>query len=100
MAFVYVLVTRDGTRYIGSTVNIDRRFREHTNGRVLSTKHKRPVRLFAVRTCSTISEAVLWEKKYKRSHGQLERDIRKGIVHVVAHPLAPAGQSPLGGARP
>ena len=61
-------------------MNLERRMQEHENGLVFSTREKRPLRLFAFREFSDIKEAALWEKKYKGSHGQLERDIRKGIV--------------------
>jgi hypothetical protein len=27
-----------------------------------------------------IKDAAVWEKKYKNSHGQLERDLERGII--------------------
>ena len=80
MIGVYILLTSVGTKYIGSTTNLARRLNEHNKGSVYSTKSKRPLKLFAFRKCSYIKEAALWERKYKRSHGQLERDLKKGIV--------------------
>jgi len=82
--YVYILKTATGQQYIGSTKNVANRLREHERGKVISTKHKRPVALFAIRTFNDIKEAAVWEKKYKRSHGQLERDIRKGLFADVA----------------
>jgi putative endonuclease len=78
--YVYILKTSDGNRYIGSTINLKRRFGEHSSGKVLSTRNKLPVTLVAYRTFTEIKEAALWEKKYKRSHAQLERDLKKGIL--------------------
>lgn len=83
MAFVYILLTADGTRYTGSTIALERRLREHQSGGVSSTRNKRPLKLLAFRKFSDIEEAALWEKKYKRSHGQLERDIKRGIVTKI-----------------
>lgn len=83
MAFVYILKSAAGAKYIGSTKNLDRRLREHMGGKVRSTKYLLPVRLYATRECATVKEATLWEKKYKRSHGQLERDLRKGVLKKI-----------------
>ena len=46
MYFVYVLFCADGKLYIGYSTNIQRRLEEHLSGRVKSTCHRRPVRLF------------------------------------------------------
>ena len=103
--YVYILNTANGNKYIGSTINIERRYNEHAAGKVFSTKNKLPVTLIAFRKFSDIREAAMWEKKYKRSHGQLERDLKKGILVLTPQSklrpdALPAGQSPLGGARP
>jgi len=82
--YVYILITAIGTRYIGSTKNLAKRIAEHNAGRVLSTRLKRPVRLLGYRVFSDVREAAMWEKKYKRSHGQLDRDMKKGILVVTA----------------
>ncbi|OGG80555.1 hypothetical protein A3A39_01560 [Candidatus Kaiserbacteria bacterium RIFCSPLOWO2_01_FULL_54_13] len=112
--FVYILRTNKGTKYIGSTTNLKRRLSEHVAGKVNSTQRKLPIVLIAYRCFTTIKDAALWEKKYKRSHDQLERAIRKGIFVLTPNGelrpnASPAGQSPppdrvsgrrLGGARP
>ncbi|MBI2005100.1 GIY-YIG nuclease family protein [Patescibacteria group bacterium] len=95
--YVYILKVRNGNRYIGSTINLEKRVLEHMRGKVFSTKNKLPVTLMAYRFFEDVKEASLWEKKYKKSHGQLERDIKKGILLLTPDGL-PAGQSPLGGA--
>jgi len=42
--YVYVLKSeKDGKRYIGFTDNIERRFIEHCQGKVKSTKNRRPI---------------------------------------------------------
>lgn len=84
MDYTYILISeKDGNRYIGSTNNLTKRLEEHNKGYVLSTKSRRPLTLYAYRECETIKEASVWEKKYKNSHGQLERDIKNGKIKLV-----------------
>lgn len=46
MFYVYVLRSKkDGNLYTGSTNNLKRRFKEHNDGTVFSTKHRRPFEL-------------------------------------------------------
>jgi len=82
-AYVYVLKSdKDGNKYIGSTTNLYRRLNEHNNGQVKSTRHRRPLKLIGLREFNDIYEAILWEKKYKNSHGQLERDIQNNKITI------------------
>mgnify|MGYP003393998439 CR=1 FL=1 len=81
MPYVYILVSnKDKCRYIGSTKNLKERIKAHFKGEVPSTKNRRPLVLFGWREFESIYEAVLWEKKYKNSHGQLERDIKNNKI--------------------
>ncbi len=44
MFFVYVLKSlKDGTTYIGSTEDLEKRLKEHNQGKTKSIKHKLPV---------------------------------------------------------
>ncbi len=45
MPFVYILECADNRYYIGSTINIDRRLKEHSNKKCLFTKSRLPVKL-------------------------------------------------------
>jgi putative endonuclease len=82
-SYVYILISeKDGRCYIGSTVNLPERIAHHNQGLVKSTKYRRPLKLFAHRKFTTISEAVKYEKKYKNSSGQIERDIKNGKLIV------------------
>lgn len=46
MYFVYILHShKDGKLYIGYTENLENRFILHTNGKVGSTKNRRPIEL-------------------------------------------------------
>jgi len=81
---IYILQSlKDGNQYIGSTFNIDRRLSEHNRGKVKSTKRRRPLKLIGIRKFDNIADASLWEKKYKKSHGQLERDIRNKNITTL-----------------
>ena len=84
MICTYILQSdSDGQRYIGSTNNLERRLSQHARGQVRPTKFRLPVRLVGYRVCETIVEAAYWERKYKRSHGQLERDVKRGLITIV-----------------
>ena len=79
MNCIYILKSlKDNKQYIGSTNNIEKRMLAHNKGRVTSTKSRRPFVLFGYKVCDSIQEAALLEKKYKKSHGALERAIKNG----------------------
>ncbi len=83
MPYVYFLKSlRDGKKYIGSTKNLRKRIKEHLEGKVIATKHRRPLKLIGWREFDRIKDAALWEKKYKNSHGQLQRDINKQKIII------------------
>ena len=83
-AHTYILISlKDKKKYIGSTINLDRRLKEHFNGLVKSTKGRRPFKLFGFRIFDCIKEAAEFEFKYKKSHGQLERDIKSGKFVII-----------------
>ena len=78
-AYTYILISlKDEKKYIGSTINLRRRLVEHYKGFVKSTKNRRPLKLFGFRLFDCIKKAADFEHKYKKSHGQLERDIKSG----------------------
>lgn len=73
MWYVYVLKSRrDGKRYIGSTNDLERRFREHNDGFVTSTKHRKPFDLVYTETCEQEWQARLREKYFKTHKGYNE----------------------------
>ncbi len=81
---VYVLQSiKDQKQYIGSSEDLLKRIRRHNQGLVRSTKNRRPLKLIAYRVFSDILEASIYEKKYKRSHEQLERDIKSGKFTIL-----------------
>lgn len=77
IAFVYILQSlKDRKQYIGSTVDWKRRLKEHNNGFVKSTGSRRPFILKFILEYENIKKAAEMEKKFKRSHGALERELK------------------------
>lgn len=84
MHFVYILRSnKDKEMYIGITKDLVSRVREHNQSQVRSTKHRKPMKLIGFRLCKDVYEARVWEKKYKHSHGHLERDFKNGKINSV-----------------
>ena len=83
MFYLYVLKSKkDENLYIGSTNNLQRRFREHNAGDVESTRPRRPLELIYYEAYSVEEEARNREKQLKlRGHalGQLKRRIWKSL---------------------
>ncbi len=66
--FVYILECSDKTLYTGWTGNMEKRIREHNNGKsgARYTRGRRPVRLVYFEACTTISEALKREAAIKK----------------------------------
>lgn len=63
---VYVLQSKkDGALYIGQTNDLVNRIKEHNDGKVFSTKGRRPLELRFYETFSTRNGAVIREKFLK-----------------------------------
>lgn len=63
---VYILQSKKNNRYyIGSTNDIIRRFEQHNEGFVISTKNIRPLEIKVVIKCKTLDEARIFEHKLK-----------------------------------
>ena len=70
MWFLYVLKSlKDGKRYIGSTNNLERRFREHNQGKVSSTKYRTPFVVLYKEIFEKESDARLREAYFKTHKG-------------------------------
>ena len=67
MFFVYILQSISANRfYIGSTNNIIRRFHQHQNNQVKSTRNRGPWQMAYYEMYASRSEAVLRERQLKR----------------------------------
>jgi len=73
----YVYVIRSlthGTRYVGSAENIQKRLKEHNDGRCRYTSGRRPWKLEYFEELTSLSEARQREMFLKSGKGRLELD--------------------------
>ncbi len=71
--FVYVYVLRsqrDGQFYVGFTGDLKRRFKEHNDGRVDSTRSRAPLDLIYYEACRDERDAMQREKYLKTAWGK------------------------------
>ena len=82
MYYVYFLYLNNGYIYTGSTNDLKRRFTEHKLGKVVSTKHKRPLNLIAYEAYLLKSDAQRRERYLKTTEGKrfLRQQIRDYLV--------------------
>lgn len=82
MAYTYILKTAKNTYYVGSTDDLSNRLKLHQNGKVRSTKDKRPVQLVFKEYYKTKSEAQKKEYKIKnwKSRKMIEKIIELGPI--------------------
>ena len=73
MSHIYVLLSeKDRRSYVGSTINLERRVREHNSGKCRSTIHRMPLKLVYSEEFDTISGARQREMYLKTSAGRKE----------------------------
>ena len=81
MYYVYILFLNNKTLYTGTTENLKRRINEHANGKVKSTKNKRPLRLIHYEAYLLKEDAVRREKYLKTTYGK--RDIKRQLASFL-----------------
>ena len=70
--FVYVLLSEiDDQFYTGYTLNLSNRILEHNNGKVTSTKFRRPLKLIYFEGCLSQQDATRREKYLKSGSGKI-----------------------------
>jgi len=71
MYSVYVLRSlKDGRRYIGQTEDLQQRLRDHSAGRVTSTRNRRPFVLIYFESMMLREDALKREKYFKSAAGR------------------------------
>jgi len=71
MYYVYILrSSKDGNFYSGSTKDLARRFEQHENGHVESTRDRRPLKLIYYEACIRKEDALRRERYFKTYHGK------------------------------
>ena len=82
MYFVYILLCEGGSFYTGSTNDVEKRFKDHVNGKGAKyTKSHKPVRIIYKEEFKTKSEALKRESEIKKLSKQqktavVQRNIR------------------------
>jgi putative endonuclease len=70
--FVYVLLSeKDGRFYTGYTEDVERRVKDHNNGRVFSTKYRRPFSLIYYEVSFNLDDTLKREKYLKSTYGKM-----------------------------
>ncbi|MBI5779246.1 MAG: GIY-YIG nuclease family protein [Planctomycetes bacterium] len=83
--YVYILKSnRNGTYYIGSTQDLEKRLERHNNGFVKATRNIRPLTIAFYQKYETIKEAKQIEYKLKplKSRKIIEQIITEGCIKV------------------
>jgi putative endonuclease len=70
--YVYVLLSeKDHKMYTGYTADLEERIKQHDNGKVASTKFRRPLRLIYFEGCINQQDATKREKHLKSGFGKI-----------------------------
>ena len=83
MYYVYVIQSqKDSNLYIGYTTNLKSRLSRHSDGFVLSTKHRRPLTLLFFEGFKNQSDALAREKYLKSGYGkeQLHSILKNSLI--------------------
>jgi len=84
MYYVYTLKSlKDRKLYIGYTSDLRKRFKQHLDGKVQSTRGRRPLVLAYYEAYKSKEDAKEREKQLKhfgKSYSQLKRKIRRSII--------------------
>jgi putative endonuclease len=93
MPFVYMLRCADGTLYVGSTLDLDRRIAQHAAGEgAVYTRRRLPVELVWSEEMARISDAFAWEKRLQGwSHAKRSR-----MPRVASRPCAGGARATAG----
>ncbi|MBU0647928.1 GIY-YIG nuclease family protein [Patescibacteria group bacterium] len=83
MYYLYILKLSNGDLYKGITSDLKRRFYEHSNGSVKSTKNYKPIKLIHYEAYSLKSDCERREKFLKTTEGR--RLLRQQIRDILAN---------------
>ena len=70
MFYTYVLRCGDGDLYVGSTIDLQQRLKQHRAGEVPATAHRLPVSLEYYEACNSEPNARQREKQLKTGFGR------------------------------
>ena len=85
MHYTYILLSKkDGKLYTGYTSDLRKRFKEHNQGKVFSTKSRGPFRLIYYEACLNELDARAREKQLKSGKGK--RYIKQRLKRFLLGP--------------
>ncbi|OGG79752.1 hypothetical protein A3A39_04485 [Candidatus Kaiserbacteria bacterium RIFCSPLOWO2_01_FULL_54_13] len=85
MAWVYILQTKNGQYYIGSTTDLERRIRQHMHGHTRTTNRLQLSAVALKQEYKTIEDARNVERKIKKMKRKdyIEKMIKDGYIKVA-----------------
>jgi predicted GIY-YIG superfamily endonuclease len=90
MAWVYILQTKSGNFYIGSTTNIRERLEHHLGGYTPSTKSLGAEKILLQQECKTLKDARWVEQRIKKLKRKdyIEKIIKDGYIKLTPPSLS------------
>ncbi len=84
MSFVYILENEKGEFYIGSTINLERRIKQHLQGNTRTTKKMGKFKVVFSQEYENLKNARKVEYKLKKlkRHDYIARIIREGSIKI------------------
>lgn len=84
MPFVYILENEKGGFYIGSTINLEERIKQHINGSTFTTKRMKAYKLVFSQEYKNLKDARRVEYKLKKlkRHDYLAKIIKEGFIKI------------------
>lgn len=82
--FVYILEDENGSYYVGSTVDVERRLRQHRGGHTQTTAKMRGLRLVLSQEYDSLEKARKVELKIKRLKRKdyLAKMVSEGLIRI------------------
>lgn len=82
--YTYVLLSKkDSYFYFGYSGDLKSRIEQHNNGKVESTKYRRPLELIYFEACLSKDDALKREKYFKTYYGRMF--IKKRLINYLMH---------------
>lgn len=83
-AYVYILKDEDSKYYVGSTVDLDRRLKQHLNGHTKTTSRMKNIRLVLKQEYNELAKAREIERKIKKLKRKdyLEKMVTEGYIRM------------------
>ena len=84
-AYIYILKDQKGKFYIGSTIDLERRLKQHTNGHTQTTRNMVKPTLVLKQEVSTLPIARMVEMKIKKMKRKdyIEKIVADGYIKLV-----------------